>query len=97
VVGKLSGKWYAILMVALSMVAVLVVMMLPGVADAQKNNSDKETTAADNANAVDTAAKKKKAAEFARGKGTVGSKSFSFNVIEDNNPATDRASGTFTL
>jgi hypothetical protein len=98
VVGKLSGKWYAILMVALSMVAVLVVMMLPGVADAQKNNSDKETTAADNANAVDTAAKKKKAAEFARGKGTALGASFSFNVVgKDKDPATDKASGTFKL
>jgi hypothetical protein len=69
-------------------VAVLLVMMMPSVADAQKNTSASKDT---------TAAKKKKAAEFARGKGTVGSKSFSFNVIEDNNPATDRASGTFTL
>jgi hypothetical protein len=105
VVGKLSGKWYAILMVALSMVAVLLVLMLPGVADAQKKkpNASEETTTANNDNEVSTAAKKKKkAAEFARGKGTVstgeGSVSFSFNVVgKDKNPATDKASGTFKL
>jgi hypothetical protein len=40
-VGKLSGRrWYAILMVALPMVAMLLVMVLPEVADAKKHKAE---------------------------------------------------------